>query len=476
MKGASVGGFFMKVARTLTVFLGIVALLVMSGLTAVLVVTELGSLRADMENDHDTISGTLAPVLGEEWTKDRTAAAAMLERVDHHGVELHLRDERDLPADAVARIARDGAAGLAEGGYLRTWRRLPVPEPVYLEVRESESAHYQWVQSLLVRVLMSAFALLITFVVVASVMGRRIIGLPVERLVSFAQRFGRGDFSVRVGLQGANELGELGRQLDVMADTLLAARERLAREELEKRAAEERLHHAERLATVGKLAAGIAHEMGTPLSVVGTWGRMIATGEVAGDEVAKGGQIVADEAAVMTNIIRQLLDFARRRMPQRGDVELNVLLGSTIRLIGTLASRRNVTLVHRETPALVAQVDQVQVQQVLTNLVINAVQSFQKPGTVTVFADTMKVQAPADVDPSRTERTWAVIHVVDEGAGIAPEVMSRIFEPFFTTKEVGEGTGLGLSVSWSIVRDHGGWIDVQSVVGKGTHFSVFLPG
>ncbi len=468
----------MKVARTLTVFLGIVALLVMSGLTAVLVVTELGSLRADMENDHETISGTLAPVVAEAWSRDRAGAAAMLERVDHHGVELHVREERELPPEVVPRASKDGEASLAEGGYLRTWRRLPLAEPaaVYLEVRESESSHYQWVRSLLVRVLVSAFALLLTFVVVASVMGRRIIGLPVERLVSFAQRFGRGDFSVRVGLQGSNELGELGRQLDVMADTLLAARDRLSREELEKRAAEERLHHAERLATVGKLAAGIAHEMGTPLSVVGTWGRMIATGEVTGDEVAKGGQIVADEAAVMTRIIRQLLDFARRRTPQRGEVELNVLLGSTLRLIGTLASRRQVTLVHRETPALVAQVDQVQLQQVLTNLVINAVQSMSGGGTVTVFADQAKAEAPADVDPRRTERTWAVIHVVDEGAGIAPEVISRIFEPFFTTKEVGEGTGLGLSVSWSIVRDHGGWIDVKSVVGQGTHFSVFLPG
>jgi two-component system, NtrC family, sensor kinase len=469
----------MKVARTLTVLLALVALVVMTVLTLVLVYAELSYLADDMEADHLAIGRALGPAVAVVWTDHGEAAAhAMLDRAQHRAMELSLQDgvaRALLPPDMARKLAAQGLASFEAGDFRRTWVKLPLDREAYLEVKESVSGHYVWVRGLLKTVLASAFALLLTFVLVATVSGRILIGRPVEHLVAFAQRIGSGDFSARADVAAANELGELGRQLDSMAVALLSAREQLKQEQADKLEAEERMHHAERLGTVGKLAAGIAHEMGTPLSVVATWGRMIASGEATGDDVHKGGQIVADEAGAMTRIIRQLLDFARRKTPQRGEVDAQVLLATTVRLLGTLASQRQVALEQRPLEPCPVLADAVQLQQVLTNLVMNSVQA-SKPGQkVEVWACREQHLPPVDVDRADGRRPWVVLHVLDHGSGIAPEVLPHVFEPFFTTKEVGEGSGLGLSVSWSLVRDHGGWISVSSEMNAGSHFAVYLP-
>jgi signal transduction histidine kinase len=469
----------MKVARTLTIFLALVALVVMGGLTLVLVSAELGHLADDMEQDHFAIANALAPAVAAHWAHSPDEARAMLER-GNGTVELHLRDgaalERLQPADRVVLETRRQVS-FELGGERQTWVRVPVEEPtLYLEVRESIAPHYQWVNQTMVKVLVSALALLLTFIVVAAITGRWLIGAPVQALVAFAARVGAGDFGARVALVGRGELAELGRQLDSMAVALAQAQQRVELEATERHAAEERLHHADRLSTVGKLAAGIAHELGTPLSVVATWGRMITSGEADADEARRGGAIVADQAGVMTRIIRQLLDFARRRRPERSELDADALLESTARLVGPLASRRDVTLVHAASPApVLVAADSVQLQQVLTNLVMNAVQAMPGKGEVRLWADTVQRPAPADVERAGAPRAWVVLHVRDTGSGIAPDVLPHVFEPFFTTKDVGEGTGLGLSVSWSLVRDHDGWIEVSSEVGAGSHFAVYLP-
>jgi signal transduction histidine kinase len=471
----------MKVARSLTLLLGLVALVVMTGLTLVLIGAGLSYLGDDMENDHRTIVGVIDAAIVDQWQREEYAAsAAMLARIKQTGLQVELSGEEGLAQLSEAQRAQlrtTGFVSFERGGFRHSWSKVPVQVPTWLELRESISSHFQWVRGLLVTVLISAVALLATFLAVALVTGRRLIGEPVQRLVAFAQRVGEGDFSARSTVTSRNELGELGRHLDSMAGALLSARERVHLEEAQKHAAEERLHHAERLTTVGKLAAGIAHELGTPLSVVSTWSRMISSGEASGDEAKRGAQIIAQESSAMAHIIRQLLDFARRRLPQRGELDANTLLETTVTLVGTLASQLDVPLVHKDGPPCLVSVDPMQLQQVLTNLVMNAVQATKgRKGKVELRVDKEQREAPADVEPRSAQRQWVVIHVTDQGAGMAPEVMNRVFEPFFTTKDVGEGSGLGLSVSWSIVRDHGGWIQVASEIGVGSDFAVYLPG
>jgi len=470
----------MKVARTITLRLGLVALGVMAGLMAVLTFAELSYLGEDMENDHRSIIAVLDSTIVDMWTNhDRSEATAMIGRLRRNGLLVALHGPEglsDLTAEQRERLERTGFTSFEKDGYRGSWATVGVKEPTWVELRESISAHYQWVKGLLATGLISAVALLVMFLAIALVTGRRLIGEPVERLVAFAHRVGEGDFSARSDVTSDNELGELGRQLDSMAHALLVAREGVRLQEEQRHAAEERMHHAERLTTVGKLAAGIAHELGTPLSVVGTWGRMIASGEAENDEARKGGRIVADEAAAMTHIIRQLVDFARRRSPQRAEVDVNTLIETTVTLVGTLASQRNLTLVHHRSDRCVVSVDAVQVQQVLTNLVMNGMQSMKGGGTIELAVEREERPPPADVDPDRAARKWVVIHVRDHGMGIAPEIIHRVFEPFFTTKDVGEGSGLGLSVSWSMVSDHGGWIEARSELGAGSDFAVYLPG
>jgi signal transduction histidine kinase len=238
-------------------------------------------------------------------------------------------------------------------------------------------------------------------------------------------------------------------------------------------AAIEQLRHADRLMTVGKLASGIAHELGTPLNVVAGRAGMIADRETSPEETVSYARIIVDAADKMTRIIRSLLEFARRKGPQKAAQALELMVARTLELLRPLGGKKRVTLALEVGQASPVDVDLNQFEQVVTNLVVNAIQSMTGEGKVVVALSDQRVRPPADIGGD--EADYACVSVEDEGGGIAPEHVPHVFEPFFTTKDVGEGTGLGLSVAYGIVRDHGGWIAVQSALGKGTQFRVYLP-
>lgn len=236
------------------------------------------------------------------------------------------------------------------------------------------------------------------------------------------------------------------------------------------------LERADRLAMVGKLAAGIAHELGTPLAVVAGRARQLAAGQVPSDQMQGAAKTIADHADRMATIIRQLLDYARRRGPRMGKFDLRTLLRQSLTLLEPVAARRDVHLVLDELPTpRVAQFDGGQLLQVMTNLVANAVQATPAGGTVRVsLAEAARAEPP--IETGLPAGRYVQVLVSDTGVGIAPENLSRVFEPFFTTKDTGEGTGLGLSVAQGIVRDHEGWIAVESQRGQGSTFIIHLPG
>jgi signal transduction histidine kinase len=176
----------------------------------------------------------------------------------------------------------------------------------------------------------------------------------------------------------------------------------------------------------------------------------------------------------MAKIIRQLLQFARRKGPQRAPADIRALVRDVLDLLEPLATKRGVSVVvvGSEDGGTKANVEVGQLQQVITNLVMNAVQATSTGGRVEVALTSQRARAP---EGDAAEQSCLCLRVKDTGAGITAEHLPRIFEPFFTTKDVGEGTGLGLAVTYGIVRDHGGWITVDSAPAKGTTFSVFLP-
>ncbi|MBL9007193.1 MAG: hypothetical protein JNJ46_23250 [Myxococcales bacterium] len=265
------------------------------------------------------------------------------------------------------------------------------------------------------------------------------------------------NMSTRVGVLGAmgHLLAWLRRDRDRL-DQLLAERTSAHVATIDQ------LRHRDRLALVGQIASGLAHELGTPLNVVAGRARLMLESEAASPTEAGHVRAILEQAERMTHIIRQLLDFARRRGPDLGRVDLQALCDSVVELLRPLAKKRRVELSLRPaaTDCAVA-VDYNQLQQALSNLVMNAMQAMPDGGQVRM-----------EITEQETE---LIVSVTDTGTGIAKEHQDRIFEPFFTTQGAGQGTGLGLSITEGIVRDHGGHIELDSEVGKGSCFRIHLP-
>jgi len=183
---------------------------------------------------------------------------------------------------------------------------------------------------------------------------------------------------------------------------------------------------------------------------------------------------IVEQANRMAGIIRQLLDFARRRSSQRAPVDMGELAEQVVDLIAATARKTNVSLEIEKPDGLPrANVDHSQIQQVLLNLVMNGIHAMPNGGKLVLA---LGVENTPDSHASdKRKQDWFCIRVTDEGVGIPEENVALVFDPFFTTKGVGKGTGLGLSIAHGIIEEHGGWIDVRSEVGKGTCFSIYLP-
>ncbi len=321
-------------------------------------------------------------------------------------------------------------------------------------------------------VLMGATSLLGAVIVVA--IGGAWIGRPLRSLIEKTRRIGEGDLSGPLQLKRSDEFGELADAINSMCEQLRCAQEKIGAEASARMSALEQLRHADRLRTVGRLAAGLAHELGTPLNVVSGRAGLIASGRLSEEDTRKSATIIKSEADRIATIIRQLLDFARRNSPQRKCVDLPKLARQTAQLLTPIAEKRNGQVEVAEVPqTLLLHIDSGQIQQVLTNLIMNGVESMPQGGTVEIAIAQVSARPPQGSDA--VEGSYARLDVRDHGEGISPEIMEQIFEPFFTTKGVGEGTGLGLSIAYGIVQEHGGWIDVSSEPGQGSCFSVYLP-
>ena len=373
--------------------------------------------------------------------------------------------------DLLAPISQGEVVIVPDNNLLLTYIPVEIPAPETrvgaIEVSQPLAELDRYTSdSLRNEILGSASAVAIA-AALALVLGVVFIGRPISRLAAKARRVGTGDLSGPLRLAQRDELSELANEINLMCERL--AEERGARE-----SATEQLRHADRLTTVGKLASGLAHELGTPLNVVSGRARLIRDREVEGADVVDSARIVFEQADRMTALIRQLLDFARPRALQKAPVNVTSLALRVSELVVTIARKSNVVVTAPELDeALRVEADDGQLHQVLTNLVVNAIHAMPDGGTVDIVARIVEHAPPPYVESHA--QSWMAIAVRDTGLGMDDETRERIFEPFFTTKQVGEGTGLGLSVSWGIVREHGGWIDVESVPGKGSTFTIYLP-
>ena len=383
---------------------------------------------------------------------------------------LSAEDVRALEAgDVLRRVLAD-----AEG---QEWQHAWVvvrtaAQPTAIEHLEPLAQERTFIRMSHLAIIGATVAIVVVCALLVSFLHVRLVGRPLEHLRDKARRAGAGDFSKPLLLRRHDEMGDVTAEINAMCDRIAEANRRAADEAAARFAALEQLRHSERLATVGQLAAGVAHELGTPLNVVTARAELLVADGVPPPDPVTNGRTILEQADRMTRIIQQLLDFSRRRGTTMGLANLEQLVRRTLDLISPVAERANVRLECAASGPLFARLDQNQIQQVLANVFMNGIQAMPGGGRLRVDTGVRRARPPT---AGAAEADYLCVTVADEGRGIASDDLAHIFEPFFTTKAVGEGTGLGLAVAHGIVAEHGGWIEVESEVGKGSRFSIFLP-
>ncbi len=286
------------------------------------------------------------------------------------------------------------------------------------------------------------------------------LSVPLRDLVAAAHRLAHGDLSTKVPKPAVTEIAELAESFNFMADALRARDEKLR--EFTRR----KIMESERLAVIGQLAAGVAHELNNPLQGIVAYSHLLREkqGKNGGNGSDAWVEKIVTQADRCTTIVRGLLDFARPRTPVTKPTAIKALVEGCVALVEDQALFHNIEVVRQfgaDVPEVV--VDPSLMQQVFMNLIINAAEAMPDGG---------RLRVTTRVDPAEQ---MVEVEVSDTGRGIAQADMDRIFDPFFTTKAVGHGTGLGLAISFGIVKEHHGTISVESEPGKGTTFSVRLP-
>ena len=311
---------------------------------------------------------------------------------------------------------------------------------------------------------------------------RRFVGTPIRELIEGTRAVSNMELDQPVGASATGELGELATSFDVMRERLKEAvaelneltrglEAKVERRTAQLQAAQQKLQQSERLASLGQLAATVAHEINNPVAGVLNFSmlmqRILKEDGIPPARIAEfRGYLaqVVNETSRVGRIVSDLLSFSRQSRPRGDHADLNAVVRSTLGVLAHRFARAGVTVLEDLAEPLAAvRGDAVQLQQVVTNLVVNGVEAMPRGGALTVRTRSCAATGTA------------MLEVSDSGTGISREHQSRIFDPFFTTKEEGKGVGLGLAVVYGIVEAHDGDIEVESTEGRGTTFRVRLP-
>jgi two-component system, NtrC family, sensor kinase len=309
----------------------------------------------------------------------------------------------------------------------------------------------------------------------------QVVGRPVKELQRGTERLAAGDLGYQIKVRSSDEMGELGRSFNEMSCRLQsehnenvtwthALEERVERKTRELKRAHEHALHTEKMASIGKMAAVLAHEINNPLSGILTYAKLLRkwmdredTGQDRRREMRESLDLIASESRRCGDLVRNLLAFSRTTAMNLEATNLSRVIEQALRLVQHQFDLAGVHVQLKLDPDLPpAQVDSAQMEQVLLALMMNAMEAMPQGGNLWISCECNQ--------PDRLR-----IIVRDDGAGIPAEILPRIFEPFLTTKETGRGVGLGLAISRSILERHNGTIEVQSELGRGTTFTLTLP-
>ena len=473
------------------IFLGIIILLAADGYLSIK--REINLFDSNMKSNAHLLGNTIKELTLDAWHESgQSRALELIKRVDKEENHMRLRWVwLDAPPGSPykPRVTRAKLFPVSQGqeisvkkedengpGHLYTYVPVKISKGEYgaLEISESLSKLKDYIHKTILRSIILGILMALLGFIMLWVLGVKFVGRPLNRLVEITRKIGKGDFSERVVFPRRDELSILANAMNQMCAQLAASREAVRKETEARIAALEQLRHTERLATLGRLSSGIAHELGTPLNVVSGRAKLIINEDLKKEEITECSRIIKEQAERMAKLIRQLLDFARRRAPQKSSVDLKNLSDQVIEILKPTAEKQKIILgLLKNDDIPLVSIDPFQIQQVLINLVMNGIQAMPGGGHLEIGLHMKYLYHPTL--SSSQEQNYVAIYIKDEGKGISKDNINHLFEPFFTTKSVGEGTGLGLSIAYGIVREHGGWIEVKSKVGEGSCFTIYIP-
>jgi two-component system, NtrC family, sensor kinase len=435
--------------------------------------------------------------------------------------------DKSYPNDFLKKAIQSGQVSAEidkTGGILSAqYRRLSVYSPLWIQGKTAGGIQIEtplgdvmmglleFQRTILISILLDALVL----IVFGSFLLSRVLVNPLKDLVRLTNKISTGNFTEKIEVTSKNEMGELIASFNRMIERLREDQESLKKylESLEStnkelKQAQEELIRTEKLASIGKFAAGVAHEVGNPLGAILGYTSLLEKEGMDHEESKDYLKRIEREIERINRIVRELLDFARPSKFEIRDVEVNKVIDNTLSLISYQKSYKNIETrleLGRDLPMIKG--DENQLSQVLINLILNAIDAMPNGGRLQVhteayvvrdpFSDRFQQAYPARRKEDPTEANYfhlrkpdpfaaiftkfakgdrlVRIRVSDTGVGIKQEDLKRIFDPFFTTKPPDQGTGLGLSVSLRIVESMGGEIRVESEVGSGSSIEVYLP-
>jgi len=313
------------------------------------------------------------------------------------------------------------------------------------------------------------------FIILISYLITRSITRPLGELVQITKLITAGDLNHEMKVTTSDEIGQLGLSFNTMVKSLKRMKveleewgktleQKVIERTEELKAMQARVIQTERLASLGQMAAGIAHEINNPLGGILVLSSLTLEDLKQDDPNRQNLEEVVKQTIRCRDIVKGLLQFSRQTETKKSLVNLNDILNNTLSLIQKQAMFHNIDVeknFHQELPFVM--VDESQYQQVFMNIIINAIQSMKEIGTL--MLETLYDE----------KENMVVVKITDTGSGIPPEIIDKIFDPFFTTKEVGKGTGLGLSIAYGIISRHNGRMTVKSKLNKGTTFIIQTP-
>lgn len=452
-----------------------------------------GFFERDIKRDALHIGRTLSTAVVRTWKNqgyDQALALVSDTNDDNEGVNIRMVRVSDDPVEVSLRPAlppvelaplRSGKFFVKhsdlgpDSDYVYTYVRVPIDSPDInaLELRQSFTPEIAFTRVSVIRIGIFLLVVISTTVLVMWVLGLIFIARPIAKLCLRMRQIGQGDFDTKLAMSRSDEIGTLAHEINQMNHMLRTTKAALDKETAEKSATLEQLRHADRLTTIGTLASGVAHELGTPLNVASGHLGLLVTARNDPLQVERACAAVTEQLDKMAGIVAQLLSFSRRRTPQMSMRDIDSILRKVIKMLTPFAQKRDLEIqysVLRSIP--LANVDEGQMEQVFTNLLVNAIQAMDS-GEIIIHLGVEKTSSPDK--PNDLPQDYVCASFTDFGIGMDRESLDRIFDPFYTTKAPGQGTGMGLSIAHGIISEHAGWISVTSAPGKGSCFSVFIP-